>query len=70
MNEENVNWNVVGDNQTRMILTIPVCNSKKWWQFWNQSDSKKIKKLISEYKKEVKFMHTSTPDIDYFIPTN
>lgn len=31
---EEINWNIVGDNRTRIKFVIPIDDTKKWWQFW------------------------------------
>ena len=33
INPESINWNVVGDNKTKIKFSVPI-TEKKWWQFW------------------------------------
>lgn len=43
-------------------FTIPIVETKKWWQFWKKSENKKakkaIKELMAEFKKDIDFSCT------------
>jgi len=37
-------------------FTVPIRNTKKWWQFWKQSKSKEdIQALMARYKDDICF---------------
>jgi len=54
---EDMNWNIMGNDTIRRTYIIPITSKKKWWQFWKKDDTIKTKaqlaSLMASYKEPI-----------------